>query len=128
MHSGAARLEATLEEHVGDALRRIIFYEFDDFAVVSLRDDLVGTYAEAELEEIVREARFESIEAPMYEGMYTPAHGEFQCQLKWYETVVELNFALSQSSGVAISIDADGMHDAPDLVADLRAVIDEEFS
>lgn len=97
-------------------LRRALQYTMDQFDVLYVRDDVAAGYTQADYEEIAQEARFEAVEAPMYEGMYTTEHGDFQCQIKWYDHVAEINYVTGDTTGISLSFDSSGLHDTYTLI------------
>lgn len=88
-----------------------------------LREDVADQYSRADLADIAKEARFESIEAPMYEGMYSSAHGDLRCQVKWYDHVVELNFAQTEGSGIAFALEVKHIENLPALIAGTQTIL-----
>lgn len=123
MPQGATDLAAYLKEHAGESVHRILYYELEHYEVIYLREDVADRYPEAKLAEIAREARFEAIEAPMYEDMYTPDHGPLQSQIKWYTNVVELNFPLNEHTGYTIALETATLQNLPQLITNIQTIL-----
>lgn len=116
------RLEAYFHRETNDELRSIVTYGREGFDLVYLRDDVADEYTEAELEQAVDDARLESLTAPVYEETFAGDHGDLTCLVKWFETVVELNFVLDDGIGAAVGLDADALESSGSLVAEAREI------
>ncbi|GAA0295442.1 hypothetical protein [Halarchaeum salinum] len=95
-----------LRDYVGEYLRSVVVYTRDDYHVRYLRDDVAVDYDDAEIERGIEEMRFEALEAEYVNDLFAERHGDLRCNVTFFEDAVELNFPLSETTGLAVAVDA----------------------
>jgi len=93
-----------LRDAVGDDLRSVVRYDYDDgdYDVVYAREGVLDEYADDEIEKIVRTYETDTLSKAGNEQWYT--HGEQRCVLRCFEDGVELNL-LGDGEGIAVGFD-----------------------
>lgn len=122
----ASRLAEFFQHRTNGALRSIVMYEPDDFAIVYLRDDVADQYTRSELEGAIDDSRMESMTAPIYENTFAADHGELTCLVKCFENVVEMNFVLEDGVGAAVALDEGAVDETHGLVSEAREIVVDE--
>lgn len=122
----ASRLQAFFEERAGDDLRSILTYDGDAHEIVYVREDVAEQYSPEELAKSIDTSRLDSLTSPLYEGSFSPEHGELTCLVQAFEHAVEMNFILDDGVGVAVGLDINALEGAHGLVADARKILLEE--
>lgn len=122
----ASRLQEFFEEQAGEDLRSILTYEEDAHEIVYVREDVAEQYSPEELTESIDTSRLDSLTGPLYEGAFSPEHGELTCLVQAFENAVEMNFILDDGVGVGVGLDIHALEDTHGLVADAREILLEE--
>lgn len=122
----ASQLEEYFEAETNGHLRSIVKYEQNSHDVLFLRDDVEDAYSTDEVAEAVNDSRFESLSAPIYADLFEDGHGELECFVKSFSNVIEMNFVISDGTGVVVALDADAMAGSHGLIVTARNIVVEE--
>jgi hypothetical protein len=100
-----------LQEHVGDLLRSVIYYDEDETEVVYVRDDVAEQYSDDDVAEVVQDVRLEAVEKPHQENLY--AHGSMKATIRCFEEAVEMHIPHDETTGTAVALDGEvfAIHD-----------------
>jgi hypothetical protein len=122
MREAAARVSSHLRSVLGDdQLRCVVAYEPDEFHVEFVRSDVARE--EARFDRLLDDARLESISAPYVRSLVPESHGDLRCQVRCFETAIELNFVTGDGRGVLVSVDAGAFREQSTLIGRLREVV-----
>lgn len=93
-----------LRERVGDDLRSVIHYDFDDadYEVVYGRSDVMAEYSPETIDSIVQSYEIDSLGKAVEEDRY--AHGDLNCIVRCFEDGIEINL-LGDAEGVAVGLE-----------------------
>jgi hypothetical protein len=116
--SAADALHEFLDGEVGDLLRMIARYDRSGHEVTYLRDDVTH-----DVDVAVEDHRLEALSTDHFRRLFGPGHGELTCIVKCFEDAVEMNFPLSKTRGVGVSLDAEAMAESKLFVGACRDVI-----
>lgn len=102
-----------LEVRVGDSLRTVFSYEFDDWSTLYIRDDVATGELRERVGRLVKRMREHESMADdrLYRGL-----GETQAMVELHSEGILINIKQSERSGVALSFDRDAVSDIPSFI------------
>ncbi|MFC3958481.1 hypothetical protein [Halovivax cerinus] len=98
-------LHSHVAEHFGDALRSVAGYDEEGLDVRYMRDDVASLYDEADHGRVFRNLRLEAMDHPTQESLF--AHDDLQSTYRVYDGAIEVHIAVSETTGVLVSLDDD---------------------
>ena len=99
----ANRLAQFVENHLGEQLRSIVWYDQGDFEILYGREDVMDEYTSEEVDDVVDELALEARETAIKESLYT--HGSLACTVRCFEGGIEMHFIVGEGEGVAVGLD-----------------------
>jgi hypothetical protein len=112
-------LQEFLADEVGDAVRMIARYDVNGYEVVFRREDVTH-----DVDMAVEDHRLEALSTDHFRRLFGPGHGDLTCIVKCFEDAVEMNFPLSKTHGVGVSLDAAAMAESKLFVGACRDVLE----
>lgn len=94
-----------LQEHVGDLLRSVLYYDADSCELLYIRDDVADAYDERERADVRRDMRLEAIEKSHQEDLYN--HGSLNCTIRCFDDAIEMHFTHGELCGTAVALDGE---------------------
>lgn len=94
-----------LHDRTGRNLRSVLYYEDGAYELAYVRTDVEHQYTDEEIERVVEEMTAEAAARPAAEWLF--AHGELESIVRMFEDGVEVHIPLTETSGVAIGVDAE---------------------
>lgn len=117
------QLTRRLRDVVGEDLRSVIRYDWDDYEILYVREDVKNAYEDREIEALYEEFRFESFGKRAAERRYV--HGELKSTVRIFENAAEVNLVMGDGEGLAIGLEHPVAFQQPNVIqACIEAAMD----
>lgn len=119
------RIHTVVQPTARSQLRSVVGYTPESYTVHYIRDDVKAQYSDEKIQSAIEELRLGTLEQDHIDSVFGAVHGNQQCRIDVFERAIELNFVLSDGTGVEVAFDREWGTDQLEVIEQIQATLEE---
>lgn len=116
-------IHTTVQPEIKAQLRSVVGYTPESYTIHYIRDSVAAQYTETEIQAAVEELRLETLEQEHVNSVFGAVHGDQQCRITVFDQAIELNFVLSDGTGVEVAFDREWGTDQLEVIEQIQQTL-----